>query len=403
MKPHHHMLIIDLTMEDNATPSSSRAPPHSTSPAIKIEPENEQAQEHQEIASIEVDPFQAFPTMDKVDEPMSPVEDLAEFENNLAEMLNEFEANSRAERGSSSDIEYDSTLQEVEQKRADIAHKESLGEPVDEDHVRLKVLEGALYQAENRKKKERDHEIRQAEENAMFFSSSGSDEEEVLIAQAPTRNEALGIPSSDSLSSDDNLDNGCAPGNTNKGRTTSQRSRGKDCTRKTSATKSKLRIQKRTPMARRGGGRNKSGNTGLGGLNMASLIRNPIVEDARLNQGQQAQPTFRGETTKKDALTALIASIPEEHQDTTYGMKTKLNKACKVFRWKGAGSMKPDPTNGRFRLKGMDSSLKHFQLFGASWGVEREIGSIAPFGGILADTMGYGKVGFDVTMSIQLS
>lgn len=42
-------------------------------------------------------------------------------------------------------------------------------------------------------------------------------------------------------------------------------------------------------------------------------------------------------------------------------------------------------------IKGMTSTLYHHQLLGTHWMVSRELSSVAPFGGLLADGMGLGK------------
>ncbi|KAK5317011.1 hypothetical protein LTR70_006042 [Exophiala xenobiotica] len=376
-------------MEDDSS-SHLRSPPlESGTPAIKVEPQSES----HEVESIEIDPLPELPPDTAPEEKVPNQGYTDEFQNDFADMLREFNANSRAERAPSSDNEYDDALRAVKSKHTEIATKESLGHSVHEDRIELKFLEGALYQAEKRQKKARDHETRQSEENAMFFPEGAGEESDIPMNRAPTRSEAMGtpIPAAPISVSDDDSDSERAPKSTKRGKKTSQ-SRGRNA-RATQATRGKTRVQKRTPAARRGGrgGRGGRGNPGMGSLNMGSLMRNPIVEDAQRNQGLRAQPTFEGATTKPHALSALIASIPKEHQDTTRGMKAKLDRACRQFKWKGHGSMKPDPDTGRFRLKGMTSSLKHFQLFGAAWGVARESGPTAPFGGILADTMGYGK------------
>lgn len=393
--------FIDLTMEVDELPGANVTRPlEEGSVAVKPEPQPEA----EAVQSIEVghlpDQVQseiedALPSNTEQD----PSEGL-DIEADLAGMLNEFIANSRAGRATSTDNEYDDALQAVEQKRTEIATKESLGEPVDEACISLKFLEGILYQAEKRENKARDYEIRRTEENAMFFPEDAIDEEDIPMTQAPSRNEALGTPNQEYRLevSDDDLDHGRTPGSTKRGKKAT-RGRNRNV-RKTPAVRGKTGVQKRTPAARQGG-KGARGNTGMGSLNMGSLMHNPIVEDAQRNQGLREQPTFAGKSTKKSALTALIASIPKEHQDTTYGMKAKLDKACRRFGWRGPGSMKPDPS-GRFRLKGMTCSLKHFQLFGAAWGVERESGPSPPFGGVLADTMGYGKVIQLTSMRIAL-
>lgn len=148
-----------------------------------------------------------------------------------------------------------------------------------------------------------------------------------------------------------------------------QYDKGGTAAMKAPAAKGKTRVTKRTKrktVASRGRRTDGDYSSQFGSLNYGSLMNNDIVRDAQTNQGLRSQPTFAGKTTRRDALNALIASIPKEHQDTTRGMKKKLDDACKMFRCRGLGSMKPDGDTGNFRLKPMKSSLKHFQLISAA-------------------------------------
>ena len=268
-------------------------------------------------------------------------------------------------------------------KQGEVATRESLGEEVSTVRIELKGLEDSLHRAERRRKKIQANTERQTEANSMFFTAADpSDEELIAMTRPPTFGEAMN-KSRERSQIEISEDERRPPKRPSRGRAAQS---GRDQSkRKTPATKGKTKITKRAQPARRGG------RQGGGMLNMGSLIRNDVVGDAMANQGLREQPGFEGKRNKKDALNALIASIPKEQQDTAYGMRTNLNNACKQFRWRGPGSMRPDGHNG-WKLKGMSSSLKHFQLQSAAWGVGRENGATAPFGGILADTMGYGKV-----------
>lgn len=122
--------------------------------------------------------------------------------------------------------------------------------------------------------------------------------------------------------------------------------------------------------------------------NLDSLISNVIAE-AQANEGEGEQPTFTN-TRKADAFKELMASIPAENRKMASVDKQALYKATKKFR--GHGSMKADG-NGCWKLKGMTSSLRHYQLLGAAFMRDRELGNEKPLGGICADEMGFGRLG----------
>lgn len=310
----------------------------------------------------------------------------------LANMLTEFDNNSRAQGSQTFETEYNDALVAFQQKQSDIEMKESLGDVVTADKIELRVLEEDLLQAQKRRDKLQAYEKQQMEDNSMFFGEGyTSNEEDIPMNRPPSRGEAMNVSveRSDVYISDDD---GSTPRSHPKGKK-SQSGKTKN-TRKTSTSGSKTRVTKRAQPARRGGRQNANM------LNFGSLLRNDVVANARANQGLPEQPGFRGETRKKDALAALIASIPKESRDTGYGMKTKFDKACRQFKWRGPGSMKADGIGG-WGLKGVTTSLKHFQLLSTAWGVERERGLSSPFGGLLADEMGYGKTLQMITVMVE--
>lgn len=121
--------------------------------------------------------------------------------------------------------------------------------------------------------------------------------------------------------------------------------------------------------------------------NINSLLNNDIIGAAQRNQGKAAQPGFSSKN-KRDALAELIASIPEEERTTHNADKKALDKATKSFS--GHASMKADGNNG-WRLRGMQTSLYHYQLLGAAFMRDRENATHPPYGGLEADEMGLGK------------
>lgn len=121
--------------------------------------------------------------------------------------------------------------------------------------------------------------------------------------------------------------------------------------------------------------------------NIGSLFGRDVIGDAQNNAGEAEQPTFT-ETRKAEALKQLIASVPDEFAKIAKTDRTALLKATRSFA--GQGSMKADG-NGGWLLKGMKSSLYHYQLLGAAFMRDRENGIAKPRGGICADEMGFGK------------
>lgn len=122
-------------------------------------------------------------------------------------------------------------------------------------------------------------------------------------------------------------------------------------------------------------------------LNMQTLFNNDIVSAAQANVGKEAQPGFTS-TIKKNALAELIASIPEAERTTHNADKNALDKATKSFT--GQAAMKADGNNG-WRLRGMRTSLYHYQLLGAAFMRDRENSATRPYGGLQSDEMGLGK------------
>ena len=120
--------------------------------------------------------------------------------------------------------------------------------------------------------------------------------------------------------------------------------------------------------------------------NLSSLTGRDVIADAQANVGKDVQPTFQ-DTRKDLALRELMASIPEENRRLHATDKTALNKATKKFN--GVGAMKA--CDGGWKLKGMATSLYHYQLLGAAFMRDRENGQDRPLGGIQADEMGFGK------------
>ncbi|KAL5399978.1 hypothetical protein PMIN06_012687 [Paraphaeosphaeria minitans] len=105
------------------------------------------------------------------------------------------------------------------------------------------------------------------------------------------------------------------------------------------------------------------------------------------NEDAPEQPTFSS-TKKADALKELIASVPTEHQKSAKDDTQALLRATKDFD--GRGSCKADG-RGMWKVKGMATSLKHYQVIGTAFMRRRENDLHEPRGGLMADQMGLGK------------
>ena len=120
-------------------------------------------------------------------------------------------------------------------------------------------------------------------------------------------------------------------------------------------------------------------------LNVNTLLGSDVVASVQANVSKADQPTSK-QSRKDYALRELLASIPEEHQRIHSVDAKALHNATRKFN--GSGTMRADGKKG-WKLKGMSSSLYHYQLLGAAFLRERENGQDKPLGGILADEMGF--------------
>lgn len=132
-------------------------------------------------------------------------------------------------------------------------------------------------------------------------------------------------------------------------------------------------------------------------INTNNLLYHDIIAAAKANEGQAEQPSFTSKN-KKNALNELISSLPTHERNLFAGDKADLEKASKNFN--GRGSMKADG-DGNWRLKGMKTSLRHYQMLGVSWMRKRENDGSLPKGGILSDDMGLGKTVSAITNMVD--
>lgn len=118
--------------------------------------------------------------------------------------------------------------------------------------------------------------------------------------------------------------------------------------------------------------------------NANSLVSSNVFVDT--SNDRVALPPVTA-TTKPGALNALLASVPLEDRRTAQTDKQHLLRATKVL---GKRKCTADG-KGEWKLTGLISSLKHHQVLGAAWMVERETATDGSNGGLCADEMGFGK------------
>jgi len=143
---------------------------------------------------------------------------------------------------------------------------------------------------------------------------------------------------------------------------------------------------KATPKAK---GNASKKNAGPCMTNVNSIRGTDVFRDTAKVQNLPSQPKFAA-STRPDAFKQMVAASLEEgstKKDVTADKKY-LDDAIKAFT--GTGSLKPS-LDGLWNLKGMRSTLEHYQVLGVAFLRRRENSSTEPRGGILADDMGLGK------------
>ncbi|PIA88970.1 DNA repair protein RAD5 [Cercospora beticola] len=153
--------------------------------------------------------------------------------------------------------------------------------------------------------------------------------------------------------------------------------------------------ERRKDKAKKGKGAGKPAGKGSGRgkkqadlTNVKSMFGTNVFKDTEKNANLHNQPNFSGTKRKADALKQLIASVPQENRKIAAADKRFLDEACKSFNGTGAVKASPD---GNWLVKGMRSTLKHYQVLGTAFMRKRENELHEPRGGILADEMGLGK------------
>ncbi|RMY70605.1 hypothetical protein D0863_05687 [Hortaea werneckii] len=124
--------------------------------------------------------------------------------------------------------------------------------------------------------------------------------------------------------------------------------------------------------------------------NLGSVFGTNVFSDAAVASSRPAAAEHSGGGRRDAALRQLIASVPDQERGQkrdAHADKRYLNAAIKSFT--GTNPIRAAP-DGNWKLKGMRTTLKHYQVLGTSFMRKRESGA-EPRGGILADQVGLGK------------
>ena len=172
--------------------------------------------------------------------------------------------------------------------------------------------------------------------------------------------------------------------------------RGKDSKGKSIGKPRKPRSGPKKPTKSRGG---KSSRKEVveHAVKQATSLFNADVFQQQAGANAAEQPTFRSRV-KADALKELIASVPLDDQKKARGDMAMLLAATKDFD--GKGSVKADGC-GLWKVTGMSTSLKPYQVLGTAFMRRRENATEEPRGGLMADQMGLGKTLMMLGMCIK--
>ncbi|KAH8678935.1 SNF2 family N-terminal domain-containing protein [Tricladium varicosporioides] len=133
----------------------------------------------------------------------------------------------------------------------------------------------------------------------------------------------------------------------------------------------------------------KNGADDIGRMILEDLMSNDPINDRLQNPifDVESEPVIEGQLVKTDQFKRLFANIPAGTSHQTFKSdQKKIKEASKSFGYAGVRAI-----DGKWLVRGMNSTLYHHQLLGAQWMVARELSSEPPHGGLLADSMGLGK------------
>lgn len=342
-------------------------------------------------------------------------------DNHLANMLREFTANSARAAESAKIEEAIEHVRDINSEEEDArassefarmkaAHEAKLAsdDVTPSDIVRFRAAVQAEANRKRLRKSQKDlEETEFQEEHSIFFPESkpsspstspamgdDSDEEVVEVGSSraqSTNDRKRGYEYLNELSDADNAhgEDSTRGKPTKRGRKATVKASTRGST--TASTPSSTR-GKGPRGGRRGGGRGGRGRGGKRGkqddnlFDMTTLLPYDMVAQSARNREQGAQPDLGDHSRRHNALADLIASLPDDQRDLHIGDRKILENAVKAF----SSSRTIKPHEGKWKLKGMNSALHHYQTIGASKMRDRE-NEGKPFGGLLSDDMGLGK------------
>jgi hypothetical protein len=254
---------------------------------------------------------------------------------------------------------------EVRKRRADTTFSEDIEyeKACQEEEARLRLREKKQMYAEREAQGAADDErlffsdIEPSPANGPsdFPAISPDSDREAPASKRPKVNRPNKIPT---LALQESMSVGFEAENSRRKKSAKNRHQNKDRTKKVSRD----RVQKSKNKKNKDKATNKRGRSRRGPeiANIDSLIGHNLIADAQANQGKPGAPGFTS-SRRKDALKELIASMPTDQQKLYTADKTAIDKACRSFS--GQQSIKAKGSSG-WQLKGMRSSLEHYQLLG---------------------------------------
>ena len=175
-----------------------------------------------------------------------------------------------------------------------------------------------------------------------------------------------------------------------KGRKPAAKGRGKGKEKEKKKNGKKGTVKNGESLLRSGHYSRFNGTDSVGQMMLEDLMQNDPISDRLQNPIFDVEPEapMPGQHRKESQFQMLFANIPtgdgsKANQKGIQNDKKALKEASRSF-----GYAKVKAKDGKWMIKGMNSTLYHHQLLGAQWMVQRELSSQPPHGGLLADSMG---------------
>jgi hypothetical protein len=123
---------------------------------------------------------------------------------------------------------------------------------------------------------------------------------------------------------------------------------------------------------------------------LEDLMTNDPISDRLQNPIFNVEPEapMPGQHRKESQFQMLFANIPTGDGSKANAKDVNNDKKALKEASRSFGYAQVKALDGKWLIKGMKSTLYHYQLLGAQWMVQRELSSQPPHGGLLADSMG---------------